>query len=261
MTSYRIDDSDDQVRQEYARLRVLADLRDPPTRRRLAATGIGRGWRCCDVGSGAGTIAAWMGEQVGPTGSVVSIDVDTRFQPPSTDHVEVRTLDITTEAIGDAEFDLIHARAVLEHVAEREAVLDGMIAATKPGGWIVATDADWIQFDAQPIPEPFATLSSTMRGFAAQQHGYDAAWGRLLLQTFIGRGLVDVDAEADVWTMHGGTPSAEWYVGALARAIDVLPSEVFPDGFSPAEAIAQARQPDFAILSPVSITVRGRRPA
>src|SRR5437899_421244 len=149
--SYRIDETADQARQEQERLRLLADLRDPATRRRLGAVGIGPGWRCCDVGSGAGTIAAWMAEQVGPHGSVVSIDVDTRFQPPTSGNLEVRALDITAEAIGDAEFDLVHARAVLEHVAEREAVLDNMIAATRPGGWIVATDADWIQFDAQPV--------------------------------------------------------------------------------------------------------------
>jgi len=259
--SYRIDESADQARQEQARLRVLADLRDPSTRRRLAAVGIAPGWRCCDVGSGAGTIAAWMAEQVGGEGSVVSIDVDTRFQPPSSGNIEVRALDVTSEPIGDAEFDLVHARAVLEHVVEREAVLDHMIAAAKPGGWIVATDADWVQFDAQPVPEPFATLSSCLRALSSHQHGFDPTWGRLLLQTFLSRGLVDVDAEGDVWTMHGGTDSAEWYVGALARAVGVLPADVFPPGFSVDAAIAQARADDFAILSPVSITVRGRRPA
>ena len=34
-----------------------------------------------------------------------------------------------------------------------------MIAATKPGGWVVVGDVDWIEFDAQLVPEPFATLS------------------------------------------------------------------------------------------------------
>ena len=258
--SYRIDETADQARQEQDRLRMLAELRDPSTRRRLTAVGIGPGWQCCDVGSGAGTIAAWMAEQVGPDGRVVSIDVDTRFQPPSSGNLEVRALDIAAEPIGDAEFDLVHARAVLEHVAERESVLDNMIAATKPGGWIVATDADWIQFDAQPVPEPFATLSSCLRALSTQQHGFDPTWGRLLLHTFVGRGLVDVEAEGDVWTMRGGTDSADWYVAALARAVEVLPADVFPAGFRVDEAIAQARSAEFAILSPVSITVRGRRP-
>lgn len=258
-TSYRIDTDDDQVRQEYARLLVLSRLRDPSTCAALAATGIGAGWRCCDVGSGAGTVAAWMAERVGERGSVVSIDVDTRFQPGSSGNLEVRHLDVTAEPIGDAEFDLVHARAVLEHLAQRDEVLDRMIAATKPGGWIVVSDADWVQFDAQPIPEPFATLSTTLRDLSGRQHGYDPAWGRLLVGALQARGLTEVDATGEVWTMHGGTDSAEWYVSALARVVDVLPADVFPAGLDIEKAIAQARDPDFAILSPISMTARGRR--
>ena len=58
-------------------------------------------------------------------------------------------MDVTRDPIGDAEFDVVHARAVLQHLASREAVLDAMIAAAKPGGWVVVSDVDWIQFDAQ----------------------------------------------------------------------------------------------------------------
>jgi hypothetical protein len=83
----------------------------------------------------------------------------------------------------------------------------------------------------------------------------------MLVPAFTARGLVDVDARGDVWTMHGGKDSAEWYVGALDRALAVLPPEVFPPGFDPHAAIARAREPDFAILSPVAITAVGRKPS
>ena len=99
--SYRINEEPDQVRREQDRLRMLARVADGRTRRALADVGIAPGWHCCDVGSGAGTVAAWMAEQVGPSGRVVSLDVDTRFQPPSAGVVEVRTLDVTSEPIGD----------------------------------------------------------------------------------------------------------------------------------------------------------------
>ena len=218
------------------------------------------GWRCADVGSGAGTVVRWLAEQVGADGSVVSLDVDTRFQPPSDGNVEVRQTDVTAEPIGHDEFDLVHARGVLQHLVPREEVLAAMVDAAKPGGWVVVTDTDWVQFDAQQIPEPFATLSSTLRGHSVQQHGYDGEWGRRLIPTFRAVGLVDVDASGHTWTMHGGTDSAEWYVGALARALPVLPPEVFPDGLDPYEAVAKAREPDFAILSPLSVTCVGRKP-
>ena len=82
----------------------------------------------------------------------------------------------------------------------------------------------------------------------------------MLVDAFAARGLAEVDGRGDVWTMHGGTDSAEWYVAALERALDVLPAEVFPAGFDPRAAIAQAREPGFAILSPISITACGRKP-
>jgi ubiquinone/menaquinone biosynthesis C-methylase UbiE len=258
--SYRINDAPDQVRREQDRLRMLSRVADGRTRRALVEVGIAPGWHCCDVGSGAGVVAAWMAEQVGPTGRVVSLDVDTRFQPPSSGVVEVRNVDIATEPIGESEFDLVHARAVLQHLAQREAVLDAMVTATKPGGWIVVSDVDWIQYDAQPVPEPFATLSRTLRDLSSRQHGYDGMWGRMLINAFASRGLNEVNGRGEVWTMHGGTDSAEWYVAALERALDVLPADVFPSGFDPRAAIAQAREPSFAILSPISVTAWGRKP-
>jgi ubiquinone/menaquinone biosynthesis C-methylase UbiE len=258
-TSYRINDAPDQVRREQDRLHVLARVADGRTRRALADVGIAPGWHCCDIGSGAGTVAAWMAERVGPQGRIVSIDVDTRFQPPSAGVVEVRNLDVTCDPIGDEVFDLVHARAVLQHLVQREAVLDKMIAAAKPGGWIVVSDVDWIQYDAQPVPEPFATLSNILRQLSNTQHGYDGTWGRMLVDAFTARGLHDVNARGEVWTMRGGTDSAEWYVAALERALDVLPPEVFPPGFDPRAAVAQAREPDFAILSPISVTAWGRK--
>jgi ubiquinone/menaquinone biosynthesis C-methylase UbiE len=259
-TSYRINDDPDQVRREQDRLRMLSRVADGRTRRALTDVGIVPGWHCCDIGSGAGTVAAWMAEQVGASGRVVSLDVDTRFQAPSTGVIEVRNADVTRDALGTDLFDLVHARAVLQHLAPREAILDKMIAAAKPGGWIVVSDVDWIQYDAQPVPEPFATLSRVLRDLSSSQHGYDGTWGRMLIDALTTRGLDEVNGRGEVWTMRGGTDSAEWYVSALDRAIDVLPAEVFPAGFDPRAAIAQARQPGFAILSPISITAWGRKP-
>jgi hypothetical protein len=154
----------------------------------------------------------------------------------------------------------VHARAVLQHLAQREAVLDSMIRATKPGGWVVVSDVDWIQYDAQPVPEPFGTLSRVLRELSSSQHGYDGTWGRMLVGALGARGLSDVNGRGEVWTMRGGTDSAEWYVAALDRALDVVRAEVFPPGFDPRAAIAQAREPEFVILSPISVTAWGCKP-
>ena len=51
----------------------------PGTIRHLQALGVSKGWRCLEIGAGAGSIAAWLCEQVDADGSVVAIDLDTRL--------------------------------------------------------------------------------------------------------------------------------------------------------------------------------------
>jgi 2-polyprenyl-3-methyl-5-hydroxy-6-metoxy-1,4-benzoquinol methylase len=61
------------------RMDVLARLYDPTSRRVLQDTGIAPGWRCLEVGGGGGSVARWMAERVGLTGSVLCTDLDTRI--------------------------------------------------------------------------------------------------------------------------------------------------------------------------------------
>jgi hypothetical protein len=159
-----------------------------------------------------------------PGGRVVALDVDTRFHQPHPG-VELREQDVTATDIGDAEYGLVHARGVLQHVAQREEVLDKMVAAAKPGGWVVLTDSDWVEFDAQPIPEPFGELSRLLRRSSEHVHGYDPTWGRRLLPALQERGLIDAHVDGAVYTMHGGTPSAE-----LPAALDAIVRATRPGG-------------------------------
>ena len=256
--SYRINDDADQVAQERARLHVLASVFDGRTREVLSNLGVAAGWRCLDVGTGAGTVAAWLAGQVGADGHVVATDVDTRFAVDTGPNLEVRRHDVVQEPL-EGPFDLIHARGLLQHLAQRDEVMDKLVGALAPGGWLVVQDTDWIQFDVQEIPEPFATLSNVLRRMSEQQHGWDGTWGRRLIPAFQSRGLVDVRAEGRVFTMVGGQESAEWYVAALASAAPLFVEAGVLDGGLVEKAIAQAREPSFAILSPLSVTAWGRR--
>ena len=107
----------------------------------------------------------------------------------------------------------------------------------------------------------FATLSTALRALSTSAHGYDGSWGRRLPAAFTRRVLADVDVRGETWTMRGGTDSAEWYVAALERALGIVPAEAFPAGLDTHAAIARARRPDFVILSPISVTAVGRKPA
>ena len=259
--SYRISKDPDQVAQEGARLDHLTYQRDPITFEVLERTGVSEGWRCLEAGAGSGTVTRWLSERVGERGSVLAVDVDTRFHVEVGPNAEVRQLDVTVAELGDAEFDLVHARALLQHLHQREQVLDKLVAAARPGGWVVVEDGDWTQFLEQEIPEPFRSLVMLSSDSARERSGWEPFTGRRLLAGLRRRGLTDCGAQGRVWTMHGGQPSAEWYVAALARSRDASVER----GEIPADlidrALAQARSPDFAILSPVAMSAWGRRPA
>jgi len=255
---YRIAEDDETARREYERLRVLGRWRDPSTIAALEATGIGSGWRCLEVGAGAGTISAWMASRVGVDGSVLSTDVDLRFHGDAVGNTEIRRHDITSDPLPDGEFDLVHARAVLQHVAERERAIERMIAALKPGGWIVVEEADMRAFDAQPLPEPLGSLHRLMVAAAAQQEYRDPNFGTRVLRLFQDHGLVDVDARGRVEAMRAGEDSAEWWFLAVEHVRDrVVDAGVFSAADFDA-ALATARAPGFLMLGPTSIQVSGR---
>ncbi|HLL49805.1 MAG TPA: class I SAM-dependent methyltransferase, partial [Thermomicrobiales bacterium] len=135
MTEYMLDNAWQQARQ---RLTGLEAWLDPGTIRHLEALGVDAGWQCWDVGSGGGSIAAWLGARVGTSGHVLATDIDTRFLDAlAAPNVEVRQHNVVTEPLPEGAFDLVHARAVLEHLPQREQVLERMVAALKPGGWLL----------------------------------------------------------------------------------------------------------------------------
>ena len=65
MESYAFDAAWEKERD---RLRALEAVFDHASTRRLGDLGVGAGWRCLEVGCGAGGVARWLASQVGPGG-------------------------------------------------------------------------------------------------------------------------------------------------------------------------------------------------
>lgn len=76
--------------EEFERLRLLPEWGDPDTRTVLGTAGIGRDRRCLTIGAGAGAVARWVAEQC-PNGSVVAVDIDTRYLADELPNLEGRT--------------------------------------------------------------------------------------------------------------------------------------------------------------------------
>jgi SAM-dependent methyltransferase len=246
---------------ERARLAHLSDLFDAGTISHLTSVGVTRGWQCLEVGAGSGSIARALAGVVAPEGSVLATDIDLRFlETLDAPGVEARKHDITTDPLPGATFDLVHARGVLEHISTRDEALANMVAAAKSRGVVVVEDVDWLVFEQQVLPPAFAEFHQRTQAAYVAGAGYDPYLGRRLHSWLSEHGLVDVTATGRVFTMHGGTPSMEWYVLGLERALPVLVEAGIVEQELADAALAEVRDPACRLLSPLQMTVTGRTP-
>lgn len=128
---------------ESGRLQLLEVCRDRGTIRRLDRLGVSGGWHCLEVGAGHGSIARWLAERVGPTGSVLAADLDPRFLTDMPAGVDVRRVDIRHDDLEADTYDLVHCRALLMHLPDPAAALARMVAALRPGGLLLAEEGDY----------------------------------------------------------------------------------------------------------------------
>lgn len=242
---------------EKRRLDALGSLYDEGTRRHLTALGVGPGWRCLEVGAGSGTIACWLADRVGKGGHVVATDIDTRFvEPLQVDGLEVRKHDIVNDPLEAGSYDLIHARALLEHLPQRDDALRNLVRALRPGGVLMAEDVIF----PPPVSNPeIASLPRILNAFVIgfRSAGADPNYGIKLPNALETAGLTDVRFEARVPLAHSGTPSIDFHTLSLEQlgrnfiAANLLTSEEVQ------QALAELRKPGRIVLAPLMVAAWG----
>ena len=184
------------------RFAAFAELFDPVTFRHVDRLGITAGMRCWEVGAGGPSVPAGLAARVGPTGTVVATDIDVSWtESVADDVIEVLRHDVATDPAPPGGFDLVHARLVLVHVADRAEALRRMVQALRPGGVLLLEDADP---GLQPLlcPDesgPEQRLANRLRsGFRELMaaRGADLGYGRTLPRLLREAGLDDVQADA-----------------------------------------------------------------
>ncbi|MEV6568572.1 class I SAM-dependent methyltransferase [Streptomyces kronopolitis] len=191
-------------RQSEAGIRfgALAELFDPVTFRHVDRLGIGAGMRCWEVGAGGPSVPRGLAERVAPTGTVLATDLDVSWtRDIAGGAIEVLSHDVAADPPPSGGFDLVHARLVLVHVADRAEALRRMVRALRPGGWLLLEDADPM---LQPLlcPDesgPEQRLANRLRsGFRTLMagRGADLAYGRTLPRVLREAGLEEVQADA-----------------------------------------------------------------
>jgi hypothetical protein len=78
---------------------------------------------------------------------------------------------------------------------------------------------------------------------------------------FAERGLVDIDTVGEVRTMRGGHESGSWWYLGIEHAAERLVAHGAVTREEIQGALQIVRSPDFVMMSPVSISARGRLPA
>jgi SAM-dependent methyltransferase len=258
-TPYLLDNADAVAAR---RMHALAHLYDATTTRVLSDVGIADDWQCLEVGGGGGSVAQWMAERVAPSGSVLCTDLDPRHIPaPGLPNLRIERHDIVRDELPTAHFHLIHARLVLIHIPERDAVLERLIKALRPGGWLVIEDFDALSLlpdrDVNPHEVPLSTADA-MRIYMARG-GADARSGRLLHGKFCTLGLTEVGAEGRMLMFdraNGGTEILRVnfeQVGPRLIASGLIDKEQLRSD------LARLDDADFAMPSPIMWSVRGRR--
>ena len=260
---------DQAWQRERDRLRSLERLFGAYSRRSMSDLGVGPGWRCLEVGCGAGGVALWLADQVGQDGKVVATDLDTRFvDGHGRDNLEVLVHDVVTDPLADSAFDLIHARAVLEHVADRETVLRRLVAALKPGGWLLVEDVDFGDAAGDALARYFDAPDPTLswafpRVFAAVAAafvaiGADPAFGPRLPGALTRAGLIEIGAELHTPVVRGGTE--DFVRGTLEQLADRLAATGLVTRDEIDRALTVLADPATFYVPPLMVSAWGRRP-
>lgn len=217
-------------------LGALAELYDPVTIERVRALIPDlRGRQCLEVGAGAGSIATWLADQVGDSGQVTAVDLDTRHIPA---HPRLRTVacDITTTPVPAGQYDLIHARLLLNHLPERRQVVEALIGHLTPGGWLLTEDQSPRDPARVVACAPSDVDADLVRRFQSRlldilsARGNDRGWAREAFGVYVAA-LVNVQEQ--VWAQHwpGGGPGCRLQRASLSQIADQLVAR----GMTPAE--------------------------
>ena len=142
---------------ETQRLQVQANLLAPHSAHLFRLAGISPGMRVLDIGCGAGDVSMLLADLVGPSGSVIGVDIDpvvldlarTRAAEAGLTTVSFLHADLTDLRL-DEPVDALVGRLILMHLREPAATVRTLSRLVRPGG--VVTFQDYIVSRARAVP-------------------------------------------------------------------------------------------------------------
>lgn len=174
------------------------------------------GLEVLDVGSGPGTITVDLAERVAP-GRVTALETSEHTAALTRAEADRRGCATVDVVVGDvqalnlptANFDVVHAHQVLQHVADPVAALREMMRVCRPGGVVAARDGDYAGFTWYPT-DPDLDRWQELYRTAARANGGEPDAGRRLLAWAHAAGAQTVSASSSTWCYADPESRQEW---------------------------------------------------
>ena len=250
---------DQAWQEERERLAGIERLWDDGTFALLESSGVGPGASVAEVGAGGGSVVEWLATRVGPGGRVLAADVYLKFlEPLAGGPVEVAEHDIVAAPLPAGEFDVVHARLLVEHLGA--GVLPNMLAGLRPGGVLVIEDYDWVSRGIHP-PHPAGERVVDAVLDLMGSMGFDREFGRKLPTELEALGLEDVQAEGRVRLIRSATPDTAFFRLSLESLREPVVASGRTTDAEVDAMLADIDQPGRTFLSPILVACSGRRPA
>ncbi|MBI4590894.1 MAG: methyltransferase domain-containing protein [Candidatus Rokubacteria bacterium] len=202
---------------EFGRLRLQAESLAFDTGILLDRIGVGAGWRCLDLGCGAGGITDLLSARAGPTGRVVGLDPDAASLAAARRWAGEKGLENVEFVEGDAfahaqppeGFDLVHERFVMTTIGRHRELVDSALALTRPGGVVAIQEADAGVLTCYP-PHPAWDRLKAIVTTAFEHAGGDCFSGRQVFRLAVEAGLQQVEFRTCVVGTRRGDPLVDF---------------------------------------------------
>lgn len=227
------------------------------------------GERLLDVGCGRGAALVPAAEMVGPSGSVIGIDLaptmvkltSERVASLGLSHVEVRLGDAENPNFPDASFDVVQASLVLFFLPDLEFALRRYVELLRPRGRLVAStfvDNDRARWNpVQQVVHGFVPAGPP----AQRQISTDPlGWSDHLVELLTKVGYVDIEYVEHRYDIVFDDPE-HWWAWAESLGyrtpIEQIPAERLPDVKRAAlDALEEIRDAGRIVWSPVIRDIR-----
>jgi SAM-dependent methyltransferase len=156
-----------------ARLTLLNSVYGPEAVQILTRIGIPQAGHIADIGCGTGTTARWFARMVGPDGEVFAVDDSAdqlevaRRSNDIDGHRNIRLVNASAYSTGlpRGHFDVVHCRALLDHLHRPLEALREMASLTRPGGVVVCFDFDFSGLFSFPATDCYTRLRDLILAF------------------------------------------------------------------------------------------------